>query len=776
MSNEAAFVPTAVAKPLAPQGNRNFGPILLYALIALGMLWPYWPAGFHGAGDLSSVLGGIVEARNALLEGQFPIRVAPELNNGLRYPLFQYYGNFPYTAAGALCAVLNFNPYSAWKIVSFMIFVCAGFYTFRLTYQLTRNHPASSIAGVIFLCSPYLFTDLNARGAYAEMVAFSMLPAAFYFTLKCLASTRWRYNALCAVSWALIALSHNITYLYAVTFAVPFFLPYVLTKRFIGRIVRMALVIVLHVLLILWYILPQMQTVNVLWGGVHGLFDPFEWAPLTTLHILFAPMLTNSALGQTTSGLGLQIGWPILGGAILAFVRLFFRFRRSGKWRGITIRLILLTFLAFFLAWSPMDFWKYLPKVYWYIQFPYRALMFVVLFGSTLTARGLAMWLPRRFPTVLLVLILGLTGLAISSYIPREYGLDTHIIASQMSKPTMGSGVIYQYLPASESLVPTNLSDASPDNMNWPERLLQIRSAVGNTSNPSIAPLQHEIQAGGLFTCHSIASTPKLLELPVLYYPRILEVQDNGNDIPYGNSGHFVAVHLQPGAHQIDVCFVGVHWANILGYISWGGLAIGIAFISVRRGAISFHFLGNLSAQSFSNQLSAGTAICAFLALACIALIARKHPIQWWLDRSSRMSLSASSVLNSSSGPEMAFDSDEGTAWVAANSHPAVLTATLLDAAVLQKIELQAKVTRLYEAWQHVRVVLILNGKTVYSQECDFPSAAHEPLEAIAIPSVKTDKVELYFSNAVTEKRDGSRVSPETVWPGYTEIRFNWAK
>ena len=42
------------------------------------------------------------EAKNALAEGQFPLRVAPKQNDGSRYPIFQYYGNLPYTVGGLL--------------------------------------------------------------------------------------------------------------------------------------------------------------------------------------------------------------------------------------------------------------------------------------------------------------------------------------------------------------------------------------------------------------------------------------------------------------------------------------------------------------------------------------------------------------------------------------------------------------------------------------------------------------------------------------------------
>lgn len=52
------------------------------------------------AKDLLNHISGIVEAKNALLEGQFPIRVAPTALDGIKYPIFQFNGNFPYTLGG----------------------------------------------------------------------------------------------------------------------------------------------------------------------------------------------------------------------------------------------------------------------------------------------------------------------------------------------------------------------------------------------------------------------------------------------------------------------------------------------------------------------------------------------------------------------------------------------------------------------------------------------------------------------------------------------------
>src|SRR5262249_13866801 len=71
---------------------------------------------YTGANDLANHVSGIIEARNALAEGQFPIRVAPHQLNGQRYPIFQFYGNLSYTAGGLLYAA-GMDPYRAWKTV-----------------------------------------------------------------------------------------------------------------------------------------------------------------------------------------------------------------------------------------------------------------------------------------------------------------------------------------------------------------------------------------------------------------------------------------------------------------------------------------------------------------------------------------------------------------------------------------------------------------------------------------------------------------------------------
>ena len=130
--------------------------------------------------------------------------------------MFQFYGNLPIGLAGLINAVFNTTPFFAWKLVMLAAMTVGGYFTFRCSYQLTRHPAASLVAGVLFMTAPYYLCDLYQRAAYSEFTGLNLLPMAFYFTLKLFASHRQRVRriVLCGLSWTLVGLSHNITYLY----------------------------------------------------------------------------------------------------------------------------------------------------------------------------------------------------------------------------------------------------------------------------------------------------------------------------------------------------------------------------------------------------------------------------------------------------------------------------------------------------------------------------------------------------------------------------------
>ena len=153
--------PSADLRPPASRLRRRLlregGVLGLYLFLALAMLSPLASDTLPGssAQDLANHVSGVVEAGNALGERQFPVRVAPRQVGGRRYPIFQFYGNLPYTAAGLVHRGLRVNPYRAWKVVVTLALVLGAFFVYRGGCVLCRR-PLPAAAGAAFLTHPDL--------------------------------------------------------------------------------------------------------------------------------------------------------------------------------------------------------------------------------------------------------------------------------------------------------------------------------------------------------------------------------------------------------------------------------------------------------------------------------------------------------------------------------------------------------------------------------------------------------------------------------------------
>lgn len=912
----AAAAPATRATPHPPTGRRaaeTLAALLLYGLLAAAVMLPFHSGRFRHAGDLVAHVAGVVEAGHALAEGQFPVRVAPTQNGGMRYPILQYYGNFPYTACAAFdLLVPGVNPYGAWKIFTFVMLVAGGFFTYRSALSLTRRPLASAVAGAVFVAAPYMLTDLYERGAFTEAVAFCLMPALLYFLMRAFGSRRWRYVALAAVTWALLALSHNITYLYGSTFLGLFFLAQArLNLKYVRRMLRLGAAFVLHTLLVLWSLAAQLYTLDVLKiAGDTG--SPMGTAWLTALDILCSPVLaTPPGFNSDRVVLGFQVGWPILAAALFALLgvlalpaSLRTRLRARRPWRlGLSLRVgsrlpprkrhlgrvgratfpvLLLFALSFFMAWSPVDFWAYLPKQFHFAQFPYRLLVFVVVWGSLLAACALALCFPRGVRPWQAALGLLAVGLTMSSYLevktgytfrPR-YQTDRKAVQQIMTQPMMGG--LEDYFVSTTAAAATSFRHPALDlagqefglvkegRVQWDVRatvplpehggelvvcgavvpgeqvpvrfiaeviggprivtdltdgreftavvpvapqpgrrtgVVVLMAADRDVANPravNVTSITFRPPAGdtgqrlltaqelkpqtkfGRWTSLRLTTTkPTLAQLPVFYYPGLLDARVNGQPAAYGNVGRLVALELPPGEHHLRVRFAGVGWANVVSGAAWTGLLLVGGWAVLRRlrtwrARRRATRAGGRQSKTSAFRL-AGAAVAGF----GVVVLGVALPPLWANARQSMRPAFRASAANEA-GPEYgaakAFDGDPKTSWVARGSEPASLTVETGRPKLLTKVELEARRTGLFEAWQVVRVEMSLRGRRVSAQEFSMPKASTEQVQTLTVQPVLTDEIRFEFAQPVVATPTGDPVPPAAVNPGYQEIRLEWAE
>ncbi|MGB5772165.1 MAG: 6-pyruvoyl-tetrahydropterin synthase-related protein, partial [Crocosphaera sp.] len=196
------------------------GILVLYGFVALSLMAPMASSKIIvSINDTPSHVGYIAQARTAIIEGQFPLRVAPLEDNSWRYPGFQFYSQLPYFIGGWFYKIVTpTNPYEAYKLVILIALMIGGFYIYRLSFKLTESRVAAILAGIAYMSAPYFLNNIHARGAFTEAIAQGILPVVIYYVIECYLTGKRRYLVLSALSWFCLGITHIITFVYGTLF------------------------------------------------------------------------------------------------------------------------------------------------------------------------------------------------------------------------------------------------------------------------------------------------------------------------------------------------------------------------------------------------------------------------------------------------------------------------------------------------------------------------------------------------------------------------------
>ncbi|NJN82972.1 MAG: hypothetical protein HC802_12295 [Caldilineaceae bacterium] len=154
-------------------------------LLAGPLLWPFRVVGLPTSADGLLHLLRLVVLDDHIRQGVFYPRWVPEMVLGLGYPLFHFYapGSY-YVAESFRLAGLAYIPALLTTFATFVL--VAGFGMYLLVWDLFTDGDrrsrswAALLAGVMYMYSPYLLTNMYMRGALAEVAAQALLPWVFW--------------------------------------------------------------------------------------------------------------------------------------------------------------------------------------------------------------------------------------------------------------------------------------------------------------------------------------------------------------------------------------------------------------------------------------------------------------------------------------------------------------------------------------------------------------------------------------------------------------------
>ncbi|CCQ50470.1 6-pyruvoyl-tetrahydropterin synthase-related protein [Crocosphaera watsonii] len=410
---------------------------ILYTVVAISLMAPMASSRIINGmfGDTASHVGYVAQARTAIIEGQFPLRVAPLEGNSWRYPGFQFYSQLPYFIGGWFYKLVTpNNPYEAYKLVIILALIIGGFYTYRLGYQLTKSRIASILGGIAYMSAPYLLNNIHARGAFTEAIAQGILPVVLYYVIQCYLTGKRRYLIISSISWFCLAVTHIITFVYGSLFIGLLALVVIIQTRKTDFSFKRLIVpfqsyglgwlLGFYFLAPVVFISPYLSIRRQL-----EVINPFSTNTYTPLANLLSPTSLPPEPSQSglagTYGLHPAIGWILLAAWGVTMYYHYFAPSLPPKLqetRPYMLGLLWVFGVSLFLTWSPVDIWSILPRQLWVTQFTFRFLTHVMWAGSLLTAYAMVLIFRRRLDRRHLIIGILVIVLASRPWLPAPKG------------------------------------------------------------------------------------------------------------------------------------------------------------------------------------------------------------------------------------------------------------------------------------------------------------------------------------------------------------------
>lgn len=296
----------------------------------------------------------------ALISGQFPVRIMPNIAGKIGYPLFVVNYHLPYYFAEIFMFTIN-NPIIAFKSVISVSYILSAVFAFLL-FRETNTNLASLTGALVFSYLPYRFANIYTRGALGESTALMFVPLVILALHKIKNHSKWSQILLIISVFGLITTHTLIFILFS-----PFFFLYILvflkpTRKFFTQVLFAAF---------LGITLSSFQLIPAIFEKHFTKFNE-NFLTVYSWHFLKVSQILRLPFPGTNLSTPFQAGASALFISLLSFVLLILKRKKY-----------LVFFLAFIITSIFLStqyskpIWSYTPINY--LTFPWRFLSVITL-------------------------------------------------------------------------------------------------------------------------------------------------------------------------------------------------------------------------------------------------------------------------------------------------------------------------------------------------------------------------------------------------------------
>lgn len=436
---------------------NNWQLVLIIIFSGL-VVWPLFVPGYFSHHDDLQIMR-VFEMRKCFADFQIPCRWVPDMGYGNGYPLFNFYGVFPYYLGGVASFVLGYV--GAAKLLFFLPLVLGGVGMYLLSKEIFGKIPGF-VGGVLYLFAPYRALDSYVRGAVGESFSIALIPFAFYFYLKLIKSKNWKYFQLATISTGLLLVSHNImTLLFSPILFV--WILFLLHEEKWKRTKVVFLSLVISFGLAAFFLLPAFFEKQLVQTESLTRAELDFRAQFVKVSQLFLDRSWNYSGSAPLSGntISYQIGWPHWWLVVLSFIAVVINKKRKDIFL-FTFLFLIFNFGVLMTHNKSAFIWENI-KILSFVQFPWRFLSIVIFSGSLMGAYFLTHFKNRWLKILSLLIVVLSVGLNWKYFRPERFykDLTDDMKLSGQNFIDQQKGALLDYLPKT-ALEPRELSPGKP--------------------------------------------------------------------------------------------------------------------------------------------------------------------------------------------------------------------------------------------------------------------------------------------------------------------------
>ena len=431
-----------------------FFPLVSLAVVVFA-LSPLFHSGFFTIHD-DEQIARLFDLNQAIFSGNIPPRIAPNLGFGYGYPFFNFYPPFAYYIS-EIFHLLGVGYIDSTKCMIAAGFIFSAYFMYLFSKEVFGKWEAI-LSSAAYTFISYHAVDVYVRGALAEFFAFVFLPLIFWTLLKLQKEIKTRYVIFGAFAVAGLILSHNLIAFMSTPFiALWIIYLYIASKYEKKFLLNSFLLFIIGFGLSSYFFLPSFfergyTLINILTSELANY----------SLHFVCVHQLWDSPWGYGGSipgcydGISFEIGKIQIILSIIAFLLACVGLKNNKQKKEIHIIFLFSFFLflaTFFMVKYAKPLWDLIPPL-WYVQFPWRFLMFTSFFSSFLSAGAVSFIKSEKVKgLVVVLLVIFLIGFSYNRFFPQRFFNTTDSEYTSLEKIRWEtSSLAYEYVPKGISI------------------------------------------------------------------------------------------------------------------------------------------------------------------------------------------------------------------------------------------------------------------------------------------------------------------------------------